>query len=101
MTHITVNKYDNGDQIRITAALTSGGSAIDPTTLVIATLDPLGVESIKTWSADADVVRDSLGNFHRDVTCTIKGVWQYRVVGDNPAVCAAEGTFRVNPTEFS
>lgn len=68
--------------------------ATDPTTVTLTLTDPTGLSTPYTW-AGGTVTRDSVGTFHKDVTCSVAGTWQYTWVGTGAATDTASGTFVV------
>lgn len=85
-----MNKYDIGDQVRLSVAVTnSAGTATSPTTVTCTVRKP------DASSASLSVVNDSIGNYHADVTPDQVGQWDYRWAGTGALVVAEEGSFYV------
>lgn len=95
------NTYDVGDLVRVSAAFTSGGSAIDPTAVTAKVRDPSGNVTTLVYLTDGALVRDAAGAFHTDVNADEAGVWTYRFASTGTGQAAAEGTFRVRASAFS
>ena len=93
-----MNSYYNGTEIRLTAAFTNNGVAIDPTTVTFRVKDPTGV--IVAYTSPA-VVKDSVGNYHLDIAVGISGFWYYRAEGTGAATVAGEAKLSVKTSQFS
>jgi hypothetical protein len=76
------NTYDVGDSVRCAGAWTDADSAaFDPDTVVFKHKDPSDNETTLTHGVDAEVVKDSTGNYHVDVDVDESGTWWYRFEG--------------------
>lgn len=88
-------EYDIGDQARLTATFkTSNGVLIDPTEVKIKIRNPNDTETEFT------AVRDSVGQYHYDLTFTVGGTWYYRFVGTGAAIAAGEASLLVKRSAF-
>lgn len=95
-----MNSYDQGDRVRLTATFRSYGVAVDPSALTFRIVGP-STDTTYTYPTDAQLVKDSVGNYHVDFTIpatgkTAAGRYAYRFTGtgaNNPG--AAEGVFVV------
>lgn len=95
------NTYDIGDVIRCSAALTDAdGVAVDPTTITFHWQTPAGVEANYVYSTDAELVKDSTGNYHVDLTIDDDGVWYHRFESTGTNIAAAERYFIIRQSEF-
>ena len=93
--------YDEGDLIRLSAAFTDlNDAAVDPTTVTVKHKTPDGTITTKVYLTDAEVIKDSTGNYHIDVSVATYGVWRYRWIGTGAAQAAAEAEFLVAQSEF-
>lgn len=93
--------YDNGDLVRCSAAFTnSDGEAVDPTAVIFKVKTPAGTETTYTYGTDAELVRDSAGNYHIDVDANESGIWIYRCYSTGTGQAADEEHFSVRITEF-
>ncbi len=93
--------YDEGDLVRATAAFTdSGGSALDPDTVTVKYKAPDGTETTKVYGTDAEVVKDSTGNYHIDISVTAHSTWYYRWESTGTGQAAEEANFLVAKSEF-
>ncbi len=85
-----MNKYDVGDQVRLSVVIANNaGTATDPTTVTCTVRKPDGLA--QTLSAS----KDSTGNYHADVTIDQQGEWDYRWLGTGSLIVAEEGAFYV------
>lgn len=93
---MTVNTYDIGDLVKISATFTDeNGTATDPTTLEAAFKSPSGTISTFTYGTDPEVVRDSAGVYHLDISITESGRYDYRWSSTGTGQAAEEGYFEV------
>ena len=74
-----VNAYHVNQLVRLTATLTVSGVATDPATLTIRVKDPTGAEVVYTLVSNPALVKDSVGNYHIDITVGIAGLWSYHL----------------------
>lgn len=85
------NVYDLGDLVRLTGQFTISGISTDPTTVTVMVKDPRG--AVTSYTA----VKDSIGNYHYDLTVNTVGEWRYRFIGAGAgAVGAGENSLLVN-----
>lgn len=94
------NTYDVGDLIRVSAAFTSGGDAIDPTTVTAKVKAPTGTITTLVYGVDGGLVKDSAGNYHTDISAAEVGTYAYRFQSTGTGQAAAEGAFRVRESAF-
>ena len=93
---MTVNHYDKGDLVAVEAVFTDRNDAlIDPTAVSFKIKDPNGNITTYVFGTDAELVRDSLGKYHVDVSPGIDGTWQYRYESTGTGQAAEEGQFQV------
>lgn len=79
---------------RLSNTFTVSGVATDPTTVALTITTPSGVATTYTF-AGGTVSKDSTGVYHKDVTCSEAGEWQYQWVGTGTATDTEVGTFTV------
>lgn len=97
----TINEYDRGDRVRLSAAFTDAdGAPADPTTITLYVLDPTRTVTPYVYPAAVEMVRDALGAYHADLTLSLEGPWYYRWTGTGAIVAAAEGRFHVRQSAF-
>jgi hypothetical protein len=93
----TLNRYDIGDLVRVSAAFSDvAGAAIDPTNVAFKFKDPAGAVTAYVYATDAALVRDSAGNYHVDVSVDSSGRWHYRWESTGAGQAAEEGQFIVD-----
>jgi hypothetical protein len=74
---MTIKVYQKGDMVRVTGVFTDLlGALIDPTSTSFKATKPSG--SLLSYTYPTTIVRDSLGNFHIDVSVDEVGTWYYR-----------------------
>ena len=98
-----MDAYDLGDTRRLSAAFTVAGNsppATDPTTLTFKMREPDGTVTTYVYVTDAEVVRDSLGNFHVDWLLAQVGRHTYRWVDTGTAAEADTGEFECLPGDI-
>lgn len=100
MPPIGMREYDVGDVVRTTATFKVGGVLTDPTVLSFKFKTPAGVTTTKVYGIDIEVVKDSVGVYHYDVSLSASGVWSYRWVSTGTAAGASERKMLVKTSEF-
>ena len=95
------NTYDIRDVVRITAAFTQSGSALDPTTVSLIVRTPDGALTTYVYPTDAALVRVSLGNYRLDFAVTQAGQHWYRWVTTGTGAAAEESWFAVRPKQVA
>lgn len=93
-------EYIEGDLIRVTAKFKVGTVLTDPTTVKVKVKNPAGTITTKTYLTDAEVVKDSAGIYHYDITLNASGSWWYRWESTGAAAGAREYRVQVRPSEF-
>ncbi len=97
-----IRTFDIGDTIRLSAAFTTtAGVADDPTTVTLKVKVPSGTETSYVYLTDLSLVRDSEGNYHRDLLLSTAGTYHYRWVGTGDVATADEGRFVVRASAFA
>lgn len=98
------NEYDVGDLIRCSGAFTNiSNVAVDPDNVHFKVRDPSLNTTSYQYGVDAEVVRDSVGNYHVDVDVDEAGYWWFRfygLAGDGSNQGAEEQVFKVAPSKF-
>ena len=93
--------YDKGDLVRCSASFTdSDGTALDPTTVTGKYKTPAGVTTTYVYDTDAELVKDSTGNYHFDVNANAAGQWFYRFESTGTGQAAEEAAFTVEAGDF-
>ena len=91
------NTYDIGDVVRISAGFTNASAAAaDPTAVTVSYRNPsTGAVSELNYGVDAEVIKDSTGNYHMDITTANHGIYYYKWEGSGAVVATVEGFFEV------
>lgn len=88
--------FDVGDLVRADVTFTnSAGNVADPTTVSVIYTSPSGTTTTKTYITDSEVVKDSTGKYHIDITIDEAGMWYYRWEGTGTLVAAVESFIAV------
>ena len=96
-----MNNYDRGDLIRCSGVFTdAAGSAQDPDVVIFKFTDPSGTTTTYTYNAEAELVKDSVGNYHVDVNADATGLWRTRWEATGTGQAADESAFRVAESQF-
>ena len=97
----SINTHDVGDLVRCSGAFTtSAGAATDPAAVFFKYKDPSGNIATLQYTVDAELVKDSTGNYHVDVDADESGTWYYRFYGTGSGQSAGEAKFKVQASEF-
>ena len=71
--------YNLGQKVRITAVFTDeDGEAGDPSAVYAVVKEPGEAAVTYTYGTDAEVVKDSVGNYHLDQALDRPGIWAAR-----------------------
>lgn len=100
---MAVNSYDIGDLVRVSVAFTnSGGTAVDPSSVVLKYVAPGGTAIMRTYGVVGEVEKDATGQYHYDIDTTggNPGEWWYKWSGTGAAQATAKGRFLVEPDVF-
>lgn len=76
------------------SAATEAGLPTDPASVVLKIKDPTGTISTYTHGTDADLVKDSTGEYHMNIELSLVGKWYWRWEVGTPDG-AVEGSVRV------
>lgn len=93
-TYDVLNTYDVGDLVRLSSAFVVSSVATDPTTVTLALRKPSGTALSYTYGA-AQITKDSVGNYHKDISVDDTGVWAYKWTGTGTCETVEEGRFLV------
>jgi hypothetical protein len=92
---MSTNSFLIGETVRLTLALADlSGTAADPGALRLKTKSPAGATTTTAYGGGT-LLKDSVGNYHIDLTPASTGLWFYRWEADAPNAGAAEGSFNV------
>lgn len=89
-------KYLVGQQIRITVRFAASDTLTDPTAIIFKFKKPNGTITTYTHGTDAQLVKDSTGIYHVDLTLDAEGEWAYRWEGTGALVAADQRTVAVD-----
>lgn len=88
--------YDLGDLVRVSGAFTTAaGVAQDPSVVKCSVRSPAGVVTTYTYGTDPELMKDSTGNYHIDVSAATIGTYYYRWFSTGTGQAADEGWFEV------
>ena len=103
-----MNEYDLGQAIRVTAAfVNAAGAAADPTTVsikfgpILVNPPPDPTATTLVFGVDAAVIKDSVGNYHADITPSVPATYVFQAVGTGTVAAVSTGRFRVKPSPFA
>lgn len=82
--------YDVGDVVRLSANFQQSSADMDPTTVALTVVAPDATSVTYTY-AGATITKDSVGDYHVDVSLTAAGKWKYRWVSTGTGAAAEEG----------
>jgi len=93
-----------GNKVRVAEAFTrtTDGVAVDPGIIIFKhRIGETGAITTLTYLTEADLIKDSVGNYHVDIDLTTPGMlyWEWRGTGANQA--ADEGNFEVTGSRFA
>ena len=101
---MAINTYEIGDVVRCSVAFTdSASAALDPDVVTFKVLTPAATTTTYVYGTDAELVKDSTGNYHVDVDATANGAYIYRFEGTTSAggnQGANETYFKTNVSAF-
>jgi hypothetical protein len=99
---LSPGKYYHDTLIRIEVSFTdSAGAAVDPATVVFRAKSRFGTEVTYTYGTDAQLGKESTGNYYADLTPDAPGRWHYRwqTTGTGTTL-RTEGDFVVQDSKF-
>ena len=98
---MTINVYQKGDLVRIEGVFTdTEGTLIDPNGVSLFVTNPAGVTTEYIYGTDLELVKDSTGNYHVDVTADAPGQWLWKWASTGTGQAAEHGEFMVEPSAF-
>jgi len=95
-----VKVYRVGQSVRLSAVFRdpySSDALIDPTNVYFVLKAPSGRTIFYTYAVDVELVRETTGTYHVDVSATEPGRWQYRFYSTGTGQAAEEEEFLVQP----
>ena len=95
------NTYDVGDLVRCFGKFTDqNGTVLDPTNVYFSFKNPAGTTTTYHYGVDAQLIKDSTGNYHVDVNANATGIWYYRFFSTGTGQTSSEGLFTIPVTNF-
>lgn len=96
-----MTEYVVGNVVRCSNTFTDiAGTEIDPTTVAFKVQNPAGTITTYTYPTDPQLVKDSVGNYHVDISADSEGTWYYRFYSTGTGKAAFEGKFAVINSVF-
>ena len=92
--------YAVGDLIRVSAIFMTNNVDTDPATVTLKHKDPGGTATTWVYLTDAQVVKDSTGNYHGDINVTTAGTWNFRWEGTGTIQGVGQSNFTVDATNI-
>ena len=97
-----MNTYQPGNMVTMSVAFTNNATppaAVDPTNIMLRVTDPNGVETDYTYAL-ALVIKNSVGNYSKQLEVLTQGYWNYRWEGTGVVIAASETRFLVSNSAF-
>lgn len=86
------DSYVKGELVRVSMAYTdTDGDAIDPSTVSIRIKPPSGTRVTYVYGTDAELVKDSVGNYHVDLSLAEDGEYRYYAWSTGTGQAAVHG----------
>src|SRR5262245_59455198 len=96
-----LHRYDEGDLVRIDAEFRTHLDVLaDPGTVSLRYIKPDGTLVTLEYPTDTDLVRDSLGVYHVDVTVDMAGDWAYNWTSTGAVTSSESAKFTVEGSAF-
>lgn len=94
-------QYTKGQKVRVSAVFRNNSDVVaDPSTITFKWQTPAGVDSDYVYGTDAELVKDSTGNYHVDLTLNEADTWVYRFESTGNPVAADEESLGVAASQF-
>ncbi len=94
-----VTEYDIGDLVRSSTSFTNtAGAATDPTVINVKFRLKDGAITTYVYSTDAELVKDSTGEYHVDISASAAGTVYVYWNGTGTVVAADEDSWVVKPS---
>ncbi len=95
------NTYALGNDVVCSALFRSSeGVVADPDTVSFSFRNGDGDVTTYVYGTDAEVVKDSVGNYHVNVDASARGTWHYRFYSTGTGKAADEKSFKVVQSNF-
>jgi hypothetical protein len=99
-TAVADDQYPPDTRVRVFVEFDVGGTLTDPTTVQLDVRDPNGGITTYTY-AGAQVTKDAVGKYHKDIVPSTPGRWFYKFRGDGDCEATDESSFRVRDDQIA
>lgn len=89
--------FNIGQQVRITGTFRDSSGALTNPTAVSFSYKEGDTTTTYVYGTDAELVRDSTGVYHVDITPTVAGTIEWRMWSTGTLVQAEQGNFYIRP----
>lgn len=89
-----LDKYHQGDTLRLQCSFTVSDTLTDPSTITLKTLDPAGTTSTYTYAL-AEVTKSGTGVYYKDVNFDKEGTWYWKWIGTGTVAAVDEGKVNI------
>jgi hypothetical protein len=91
-----MNLYEIGTPVILRASFkNAAGEGVDPSALKVSVKDPIGAETEFTFGTDAEVIKESEGNYRMRVDPALQGVWVAKWLGTGANAGAKTDKFQM------
>lgn len=94
-------EYALGTIVKLSANFKSAGVDVDPGTVQLIVKSPLGVTTTFLYGTDAELVKDSIGDYSLLYTPTSEGRYSYRFLATGSYAGANESFFDIRESVFN
>lgn len=81
--------------LTISTTFKVGATLTDPSTITLTVRKPDGTSTVYVYNTDVELVKDSTGTYHLDVTTPTSGVWSWHWKSTGAAAGGDDGSFSV------
>jgi uncharacterized protein YfaS (alpha-2-macroglobulin family) len=92
--------YTKGAVVRLSAMFKQNNTPLDPSIVRVRIKDPNGKVTQYVYGNTSDVIRESIGLYHYDLSLPQSGRWFYKFESSGNGQAAAEGSVEVTPSDF-
>ena len=96
-----MDEFDKGDKVRVKGEFYLEGTLTDPAAVIFKYKNPSGTVTTLTYGVDGDLVKETAGIYHVDVSADTNGHWACRWESTGAAAAADESEFYVRRSQFS
>lgn len=94
-------EYALGSVIKMSAKFQASAVDVDPAQVQAHVKTPLGTTLSYTYGSDAELVKDSVGDYTLSYTPTVEGRHSFRFVGVGTYAGAEESYFDIRESQFN